>query len=311
MALRLLLTGDSHLMNQPDDLTVEELHKQFFPALFNHRWIPKVLVRWVIGALRRSALRTMEKMDAAARRRRDDWHISLGDQIHGIAERGAVGRAGRLCLEDYLARARRFSTHGDLIHVPSEHPLGYWEGEDYFPHLEWHDGRPRFALAIHRDIGGAMNLEAINTWTATMGPLWGAKKVEGFTLVWMTGDFLRWRTQVRNDPRLSRLAEEQDLFLAQTLEGAEPGSVILFTHRPNVVFEDSTLNRFHDRLHAVVFADYHDARRAAKAIKAFPPHQFETWFVPALWGLQLGLGHCGYATLSLDEGRASFTTYVL
>lgn len=292
-------------MNDPKDLTDEQVRKQFFPVLFNKSWVPVGLVRWVIRRLRTSALRTLNKMDDVAHLTKTcDYHITVGDQVHGIQERGAIGEAGRQLLIEFRVLTRRFATAGKLFHVPSEHPLGYWEGEDYFPH--WDRKHKRFGVAIRRDIGGRMNLEAIENWQREMGPLWGHKEVEGLHLVWLTGDFFRWRRYVRDIPALSELWKQQEDFLEQTLSSVPDQSVILFTHRPGVVFDDPRLQRFQEKLRAVIFGDYHDTRRAEKAIAKFPPHRFALWFVPALWGMQFGLGHCGYAVLTLDNGQASF-----
>lgn len=309
---RILLVSDVHLMNHPDDLTEEEIRKQWSPALMLKSWVPLVFPRWVIKVLRRSAQNAIERLRANSVAQKCDCLVTLGDQCHGIAEKGIRGVAGRKVAREFLSRCKGITKERPLFHVPSEHPLGYWDGEDYLPHLKWKGGFPHPAWVIHRDIGGQLCEKAIQNWLDIFGPLWGARVVQGWKLIWFDCDLIRWRERIwkMRHKTLWRLLDEQSDFLYKELVTSERGRVLLFTHRPDVVI--GTPFAYHeDRIRAVVFGDYHIQSAAAKKLAAFPSVPWEWWFVPALWGAQFGLGGAGFATLELGEKSARFQTHRL
>lgn len=311
MTTRILLTADHHLMNDPNDLTERQIRTQFTPVITTKRWVPLSFVKWLIAQLRHSALVAMGRMNARAREVPFDFQITVGDQLHGISERGMEASAAEILAKEFLTRTSNWAWGGTLFHVPSEHPLGYWDGEDYIPHIEWKNGWPSFKLAVRRDIGGAMNIGAILNWQKYFGSLWGHKISDGVHLVWITGDFYRWQDRI-DDPVLRGLAHEQNKFLSRIIVDGHPNErIVLFTHRLNVVYDVPILWQHRAQIHGVVFADYHDPKRATKELAKFPPAPFQKWFVPAIWGVQFGLGNPGYGVLTLDDGRASYQSFEL
>lgn len=298
-------------MNDPNDLRNDQARTQFTPVITTKRWVPLSFVKWLISKLRHSALVAMGRMSARARKVNFEYQVTVGDQMHGIAERGMEAPAAEILAREFLAWTSGWAWGGSLFHVPSEHPLGYWDGEDYIPHIEWKNGRPSFKLAIKRDIGGAMNIGAIQNWEKWFGSLWGQKFVDGVHLVWITGDFYRWQDRI-DDPALQQLSRWQDEFLSHVFTDGNPNErIILFTHRLNVAYDVPILWQNRDRIQGVVFADYHDPKRAAREMAKFPPAPFKKWFVPAIWGVQFGLGNPGYGVLTLDDGRASYQSFEL
>jgi len=311
VATRVLLTADHHLMNDPNDLTEHQIRTQFTPVITTKKWVPLSFVKWLISRLRHSALVAMARMNARARKETFDYHVTVGDQLHGISERGMEAPAAKTLAWEFLAWTSSWAWSGSLFHVPSEHPLGYWDGEDYIPHIEWKNGWPSLKLAIKRDIGGAMNIGAILEWEGWFGSLWGEKFVNGVHLVWITGDFFRWADRI-DDPALQELARQQDEFLKYVFNNENPSDgIVLFTHRLNVAYDVPILWQNRNRIRAVVFADYHDPKRAAKAVAGFPAAPFQKWFVPAVWGVQFGLGNPGYGVLTLNNGRADYQSFDL
>lgn len=306
---RLLLVSDVHLMNDPADLTETEIRKQWSPALMLKEWMPMFLVEQVVSKLRNSSLRVARRLKEKAPSLKCDQLITLGDQCHGIAERGLIGRAGRKVAREFLELMEETTKEGTLFHVPSEHPLGYWEGEDYLPHIKWKNGIPRPGWVIHRDIGGQLECEAINNWRELFGPIWGVQEVEGLKLVWLDCCLFRWQERILQESGLivlRLLRETQIEFLDQTFRESSPGSVLLFTHRPEAVFQHEMFMIFQDRIKAVVFGDYHRKKTAQHKVAAFPKCPFKWWFVPALWGVQFGLGNPSYAILEIDGVETTF-----
>ena len=310
---QLVLMADAHLMNDPDELTDREARLQFFPWLMQRPWMPLSFVRWTIRKMRQTSLSCLERFRNDSRVQSADQLVTLGDQLHGIAERGIYGDAGRRVAQDFLERLSGIANRFPPIHVASEHPLGYWEGEDYFPHIEWSDGRPRFALPIHRDIGGRMDLDAVSNWVRYFGQLWSSTDIEDLHLVWIDCDLIRWRDRIERHPDkgFAVRPKQQDYFLEQALSSSACGSVILLCHRLSSVFASPVVMEYQDRLRATVFADFHFQKAADRAIAALPPHSFKTWFVPALWGVQFGVGKPGFATLTIDGDQASFQQHRL
>lgn len=305
MPTQILLTSDHHLFNDPADLTPVQMRQQWFPWLLTRRWFPQREVEVIVHHLYISSWRAMRRLQEAVRDR-FDFHVTLGDQVHGISEHGIVGEPGLKIARGFLRASRSLSRSGDLFHVPAEHCLGYWEGEDYFPHLEWRGGWPRFALALRRKFEGAMNMEAVANWLSLFGPLWGVKRVGHYQFVWLCSDFFRWRDRLTGE--LLQLAQEQDEFIRQTLGRADMANAVLFLHRAEYVFDDPVLRRYQSRLRAVVFGHYHHPRVAAKLLARYGRPEFDLWFVPAVWGTQFGVGQPGYAVLTIDGPDIGLTT---
>lgn len=310
---RLVFMADAHLMNDPDELTDQQARLQFFPWLMQRSWVPISFVRWTIRKMRQTSLVCLDRFRNDPRVQSADQLVTLGDQVHGIAERGIYGEAGRKIARCFLDQIVGVGTAHPTIHVASEHPLGYWEGEDYFPHLEWNGGQPRFALPIHRDIGGRMDLDAVSNWVRSFGQLWSSADIEGLRVVWIDCDLIRWRDRIERHPDkgFALRPEQQDYFLRQALSGSACESVILLCHRLSSVFANSVVMEYQDRLRAVAFADFHFQKAADRAVAALPPHHFETWFVPALWGVQFGIGKPGFATLEIEGDRTTFRQHRL
>ncbi|MBU2214294.1 hypothetical protein KJ996_06715 [Patescibacteria group bacterium] len=293
-------------MNNPDDLTSEaEVRKHFFPSLMMRRSVPLTIVRKVINWERNSSLSALRKLAIEASKDQPDMLVTLGDQLHGVSERGIAGDAGHKVACEYRTLTNSIS-ESDSIHVPSEHPLGYWDGEDYVPHVSIESGMPRLRLAYKRDIGGALNIQAIRNWQSVMGPLWGVREVEDLRFLWFTGDFLRWKHRL--DSRLRQLHEEQRAFVESTLRESEPKSVVLLTHRLQLGLQET--QGFHDRLSAVAFADCHFESAAKKVMSAYKNVPFDLCFVPALWS-EFGVDQPKYGIMEIQGGKISYRIHKL
>ena len=304
---RFVLISNIHLMNHPDELTEEQLRKQWYPIVMMKRWVPVWLVRLVVRLLRHTSLRAIAKLQRVYPSLQSDGLITLGDQIHGIAERGAEGKAGRSVLGEFL---RLCQTMGQtLFHVPSEHPLGYRDGVDYFFRPRWGNDLSKILIEITRDIGGDLSEEAMRNWLELAGPLWGMKEVGALRFVWIDCDLFRWKRQIKdsNSAFLQDLLRRQNDFITETLARSGPKQVVLFTHRMNVISEER-ISDYSGRIKAVVFGDFHAKLKADQELAKFGPVPYEMMFVPAVWGVQFGVGHPGYAILEVEGSDLSFMT---
>ncbi|MFA6198054.1 MAG: hypothetical protein WC734_02745 [Patescibacteria group bacterium] len=275
----------------------------------------------------------MEKLVSVVGPYKFDSVITVGDTIHGVEERGGHGLAGRAVMAELLSYLPRLAKRV-LFQVPSEHELGYWDGVDYFPHVKWWPFRfivwlirllighphpfprltwnslvPRPGLILQREIGGRYDPDAITQWLERVGPLWGSTVVEGWTFVWLDCDLIRWREKFYrlNNSYYLDLMRRQDEFLQQVLMDAPIGRVVLFTHRVSVMI-DPVLRRFWYTIHAVTFGDAHFAAQARRDVAALGLIPFKTWFIPAAWGFQCGIGHPGYATINVTPEAVTFTS---
>lgn len=306
---RLLLFGDAHLMSNPSDLSEQEQRVQWQPTLTKR--LPKAWRTKILQAGREASLRALSTLRGHAAQHRCDMLVTMGDQCHGIGDRGLESDAAAHTANEFLEFCRGTTKRGPLFHVPSEHLLGYWEGADYYPTIRWRNGRPRVNLReVRREIGGGMNPRAIENWRRVFGPLWGVRDVEGFRLVWVDYDLIRWqeRFRVTDNKEMLGLYDEQKAFLRKTLDESAPQSVILFSHRPDAAFQSVEIYSHHDRLFAVIFGDLHTSDRAHRHLERFPYRTFHWWFVPALCGLFFGYGPAGYAVLTINQHLARFRT---
>ncbi|MFH1171676.1 MAG: hypothetical protein V1778_04015 [bacterium] len=305
--------ADSHLMNNPEELSAIEARLQHTPYLAQRSWVPLSLIQWAIRKMRRTSLACLDRFRSDPRVQQADQLFTLGDQCHGIRERGIFGEPGRLVAQDFLCRLEGVARRFPAIHVPSEHMLGYWEGEDYLPRIALRRPHLRFRV-IHRDIGGGMDMGAIANWQQLFGPLWGVRDIEGFRIIWIDCDLIRWRRRINESIDLQGLAsllDQQTQFLDATLSESRPDSVILLSHRLSSIFADLTILHFQDRLRAVMFADFHVQKEADRGIATLPSHSFATWFVPSVWGVQFGKGDPGFATLTIDGRDTMFRQHLL
>lgn len=310
---RILCLADVHLMHDPQFLRPDQLRWIWQPTLTDHRWVPLPLLRAVTHYFRRTAFMGFTGTGEWLRSNPCDGLITVGDQLHGVQDRGIDGVQGRLVAAEFRALCDGLGVP-TLFHVPSEHPLGFWDGEDYYPTLVWKHGLPQVMgkPVRHGRKGGALNAGAIQNWLAVFGALWGSCQVEGLTFVWLDCDLLRWHDRIvaSRDLVLINLLGQQRSFLHVMLGEASKGSVVLFTHRLEYAYSDP-VNQFTNRLHAVVFGDYHDARRAQKMVARYPDLDFHRYFVPALWDILPSRRTQGFGVLTVDGTRTAFQSYNL
>lgn len=303
-----IVLSNCHLINRADDLSPTQLRLQWFPYLMARDWIPPPLVRWVADKLRRTSLQAFARLakHLALSGVEYDYLATLGDQVHGIAERGIYGEAGRKVMREFLELCRPLA-RATLLHTPSEHPLGYPEGVDYVPNVRWGNGRPRISIEMPRDIGGRMDPEAIANWQELVGPLFGSTEVMSWKFIWLDCDLFRWRSQAHysKDGFLMRLIAEQDAFLERELADGTSGRIVVCSHRVNVV--DHPIFMAHaDRIYAVIFGDFHYKKMAERGLRQHGPFPFQTWFVPALWGFQFGVGKSGYGAMRITADDIAY-----
>lgn len=308
---RLLLVSDIHHLNNPNDLTADQLRKQWYPSFMMKSWVPLPFVQRVVASLRNSSLRSIQRLKEKAARFDCDLFVTLGDQFQGIAERGIEGTAGRKLTQEFL-RLFQGMARGDAIHVPSEHCLGYWEGEDYFPYLKWERGFLRLKFIYPREIGGQLSEEAISNWIELIGPLWGMQEIGNFKMVWMDCDLPRWEERITTSSSLALklLLRDQREFLYGLMHNADLRSVILLTYRPDAVFQEPAIRNYTGKLKAVVFSHHHFDIVARNSLRNLSPHDFPFWFVPSL-SREFVIGIPRFAMLEINGSATNFQVFSL